>query len=150
MAPYCIRSRDQSENEDESSYGETTPLRTTLKSVKTVYRIIPNKYINRVLPIALSASVAMAATAATTVYAYAVIICANPAHCEGKQSAYAGSVALATAIANVCGILALGPLQEAIKTNPKAGLFFWLVSRAMSVIVLGVAGKFYNGTMIHG
>lgn len=109
---------------------------------KVSVKVIPEQYISRVLPLALSASVGMAATAATTVYAYAVIMCANPSRCkDAEQSAYASAVALAAGIANVCGILTLGPLQDAIKFNPKAGLFFWLASRATSVAVLAVAGK---------
>lgn len=121
---------------------EAAVLSNGYRQKKVSARIIPERYIHRVLPLALSASVAMAATAATTVYGYAVIMCADPAHCkDDERGSYAGAVALAAGIANVCGILALGPLQDAIGFHPKAGLFFWLLSRAMSVAVLAVAGK---------
>lgn len=83
----------------------------------------------------------MAATAATTVFAYAVILCEEPAHCrDDEKGSYAGAVALAAGIANVCGILALGPLQHAVQLNAKYGLFFWLMSRATSVAILALAG----------
>lgn len=122
---------------------ETTPLLSEGLHFHAKRRIVPDEYVHRVLTLSLSASVAMAATAATTVYAYAFIMCEDPLHCkDDEKGAYAGSVALATGIANICGILALGPLQEAIKSNAKVGLFFWLVSRGTSVAVLAIAGKF--------
>lgn len=83
----------------------------------------------------------MAATAATEVYAYAVIICAVPTRCrDEEQRSYAGAVALATGIANVCGTLALGPLQGVMKANPKAGLLTWILCRAANVAILCIAG----------
>lgn len=97
---------------------------------------------HRILPVALSASFGMAATAATTIFAYAAIVCADPAHCNTKeQSKYAGAVAIATGVANICGVLALGPLQFSMKGRPKVGLFFWLASRATSVAVLAIGGE---------
>ena len=129
-------------NRDNHGDGQSSPDSVPDRHRQVSVNVIPEQYISRVLPLALSASVGMAATAATTVYAYAVIMCADPSHCrDAEQSSYAGAVALAAAIANVCGILTLGPLQDAIKLNPKAGLFFWLTSRATSVAVLAVAGQ---------
>ncbi|KAI0114673.1 MFS general substrate transporter [Hypoxylon sp. NC0597] len=125
---------------EEAHSDETTPLTHDARPKNGTSRVIPDEYVHRVLFLALSASVAMAATAATTVYAYAVITCADPAHCkDDERGAYAGAVAVATGIANTCGILALGPLQEAVRSNPKAGLLFWLVSRATSIMVLAIA-----------
>jgi hypothetical protein len=106
------------------------------------YRTIPAAYAHRILPIALSASLGMAATAATTVFAYAAIVCADPSHCKAEeQGKYAGAVALATGVSNICGVLALGPLQSSLKGRLKLGLIFWLVSRATSVAVLAVGGE---------
>ena len=103
---------------------------------------IPDSYIHRVLPIALTASLAMAATSATTIFAYADIVCADPAHCKNEEeTAYASTVALATTVANVCGVLALGPLQLLMKGRPKVGLFSWLIFRGLSVGTLAIAGK---------
>lgn len=114
-------------------------------------RVVPDAYINRVLPLALSASMAMAATAATTVYAYAFILCDDPLHCkEQEQGRYAGAVALATGIANACGIMTLGPLREAVKHNPKFGMFFWLLCRATSVALLAVAGAQDRHAVLRG
>lgn len=97
---------------------------------------------NRVLPLALSLSLGMAATAATTVFAYAVIICADPAHCdaEDEKLAYSSAVAVATGIANLLGVLMLGPLQAAVRLNLKTGMFAWIAARAASVSVLWIAG----------
>lgn len=131
--------------QDNISQTEHTPLLgdpTGPKHERSI-RVVPAAYVHRVLPLALAASVAMAATAATTIYAYAFILCQDPLHCDpDEQGRYAGSVALATGIANACAILTLGPLREAVKYNPKSGMFFWLVCRGCSVGILAVAGMF--------
>lgn len=105
---------------------------------------VPGAYVDvkRVLPLSLTLSLGMAATAATTVFAYAVIICADPAHCDADQEkgAYSGAVAVATGIANLCGALVLGPLQAVVRLNLKAGLFAWIAARILSVCVLWIAG----------
>ena len=120
---------------------ENTPLVTQKDQDEDEHVVIPEKCVSRILPLALAAAMAIAATSATSVYAYADILCADPAHCkEEEKTVYAGAVALATTIANVCGILALGPLQSFIKTRPRGGLLFWLCSRAASVMILFVAG----------
>jgi len=62
-----------------------------------------------VLPIALFAGLGMAATAASSVFSYATIICKDPVHClESEKNRYAGSVALASTISSACGVLVLG------------------------------------------
>ena len=94
-----------------------------------------------VLPIALLVALGMAATSATTIFAYADILCEDAAHCKGsEQSAYAGTVALATVVANVWGLLSIGPYEQLIKANRKAGLACWLLFRALSVAVLAFGG----------
>ncbi|GBF64168.1 hypothetical protein TMEN_6852 [Trichophyton mentagrophytes] len=96
----------------------------------------------RVLPISLFASLGMAATIATTIYAYANLLCADPKACkDGEQSAYAAVVAIANGIAHTVAILILGPLEHLVKTQLKAGLALWIVCRAASVLclVIGVA-----------
>lgn len=106
--------------------------------------VVSGEHVHRVLFLALSISIAMAATATTTVFAYAVILCEDPAQCKDEEkSAYAGAVALASGIANVCGILALGPLQYAIQSNVKYGLLFWITSRGTSVAILALAGMHF-------
>lgn len=128
---------------------ETTPLApgaqpaVTRTQTETSARIVPAESVHRVLPLALSASVAMAATAATSVYAYAVILCKDPTRCEDReQKAYAGAVAVATAIAHVCNVLALGPLQQLMAADAKSGLFFWIATRSLNAVMLCVAGGY--------
>lgn len=107
--------------------------------------VVSDEHVHRVLFLALSTSIAMAATAATTVFAYAVILCEDPQQCKNEEkSAYAGAVALAAGIANVCGILALGPLQYAVQLNVKYGLLFWITSRGTSVAILALAGRHFG------
>lgn len=119
-----------------------TPLLPGRAIPQPILWVVPKEHVHRVLFLALSAAVGMAATAATTVYAYGVIMCVNPAHCsEGEKGAFAGSLAISTAIANVCGVVILGPLQHTIRFNPKLGLSVWLISRASSIGVLAVAGE---------
>ena len=106
-----------------------------------------------VLPIALLAALAMAATAATTVYAYASLLCKDPTHChESERRAYAGTVAVATCIANVCGLLALGAFEKLSRRNRKLGLAAWLVCRSMSVgaLALGGESRLYCTACSHG
>ncbi|KAK2870571.1 hypothetical protein FQN49_003084 [Arthroderma sp. PD_2] len=96
----------------------------------------------RVLPISLFASLGMAATVATTIYAYADLLCADPTACKDtEQSAYAAVVAIANGIAHTVAILILGPLEHLVKTQLKSGLALWIVCRSASVLclVLGVA-----------
>ncbi|CAI6334289.1 unnamed protein product [Periconia digitata] len=120
-------------------------------------RLIREEHINRVLPVAFTASFAIAATSATTVFAYAHLMCKDPANCdEQERKPYAGVVAVATSIANVCGVLSVGLLRQWNTANPKFGLFFWLTCRGTSLLFLvaglmldsiyvAVAGRVFEG-----
>ncbi|OJJ45952.1 hypothetical protein ASPZODRAFT_167648 [Penicilliopsis zonata CBS 506.65] len=92
------------------------------------------------LPIALLASLGITATAATSVFAYAYLLCADPTHCQNEErAAYAGTLALATTVANVCAILAVGPLHLLGRRNAVASLLLWFGARGASVAVLSGA-----------
>lgn len=94
-----------------------------------------------VLPIALLAALAMAATAATTIYAYASLLCKDPTRCrDSERTTYAGAVAAATYVANVCALLALGGFAKLSRRNHKAGLALWIICRSMSVVTLALGG----------
>lgn len=83
----------------------------------------------------------MAATVATTIYAYADLLCTDPTACEDtEQSAYAAVVAIANGIAHTVAILILGPLQHLVNRYLKAGLFLWISCRAASVVCLVIGG----------
>jgi len=93
----------------------------------------------KAMPVSFFASCAMAATAASTVYAYAHILCKDASQCaDGEKAAYASAVAVATTLANVCGLMAVG-IYERLPT--RAGLAVWIGLRAGSVVVLGAGGK---------
>lgn len=95
------------------------------------------------LPIALLAALAMSSTAATSYYAYATLICADPRHCTGReQSRYAGTIAITTSVANVCGILVIGHVQSFSKRSAWLGLVGWLLARSLSAVMLLIGGKF--------
>lgn len=91
----------------------------------------------KILPLALLAALAMGATAATTIFAYASLLCKDPARCrKSEQNVYAGAVAAATCAANICGLLLLGTLERLSKKNDRAGLALWFSLRSMSVVML--------------
>ena len=93
------------------------------------------------LPLALISALAMAATAATSIFVYATLLCKDPTACTDPESnVYAGEVALFTAIANVCGLLAVGPLERFSKRSRRGGLCLWIVIRSMSVVSLALGG----------
>lgn len=98
------------------------------------------------LPISLLAALAMSSTAATSFYAYATLMCSDPAHCQGNEkSRYAGTIAVTASIANIGGILALGHLQKIGASNSRIGLLTWMLTRSMSAVMLLVGGQyFYN------
>lgn len=101
-----------------------------------------NKLSHRILPVAFFAAFGTSSTAATTVSAYAYLCCDNPLHCnEQEHQAYARTVALGTVIANICGILALGPVAHFSTKHRSWGLLIWFLSRGMSIVLLLVAGK---------
>ncbi|KAE8367006.1 hypothetical protein BDV27DRAFT_170276 [Aspergillus caelatus] len=96
------------------------------------------------LPVSFLASLGMAATVATTIYAYADLLCTDPTACEdSEQSAYAAVVAIANGLAHTIAILILGPLQHLVNRYLRAGLFLWIICRAASVVclVIGVAAR---------
>jgi hypothetical protein len=105
-----------------------------------------NSSVFKVLPIAFFASLSMAATSATTVYAYAHLVCADPSACkDSERNTYAGAVAISTCVAHVSGIFVMGFLERLVKTNQRSGLLLWLGCRAMSVCLLVLGGKYcYN------
>ncbi|KAF2677299.1 hypothetical protein K458DRAFT_396191 [Lentithecium fluviatile CBS 122367] len=89
------------------------------------------------LPIALLAALAMSSTAATSYYAYATLMCHDPAQCEGaEKSRYAGTIAITTSVANIAGVMALGHLQKFSIRNSKLGLLLWMLTRSMSAVML--------------
>jgi hypothetical protein len=93
----------------------------------------------KAMPVSFLASCAIAATAASTVYAYAHILCKDASQCaDAEKTAYASAVAVATTLANVCGLLAVG-IYERLSTQQ--GLAVWIGLRAGSVVVLGAGGK---------
>lgn len=95
-----------------------------------------------VLPLALVAALAMSSTAATAYFAYATLLCSNATRCEEEESAeFARSIAFATSVANILGILALGPLQRLTRTRLKLGLLSWLAVRSMSAMMLLIGSK---------
>ena len=58
-----------------------------------------------VRPSALLAAVALATTAATEIFAYTALLCKDPTNCrDAEKTAYAGAVAIAVGIANVCAL----------------------------------------------
>ena len=95
-----------------------------------------------VLPVPFLAAVGVAATAATTVYAYAVLLCRDPTRCQShEQTAYATVVATASLIGNVSALAILGPMEKLVSKNKKIGLVLWLIFRSMSVVVLAIGGR---------
>jgi hypothetical protein len=94
----------------------------------------------KAMPVSFLASFAMAATAASTVYAYAHILCEDGSQCgDSEKAIYASAVAAASTIANVCGLMAVS-VYERLPTQ--MGLVVWVGLRAGSVVMLGVGGEF--------
>ncbi|KAF2179238.1 MFS general substrate transporter [Zopfia rhizophila CBS 207.26] len=101
-----------------------------------------------ILPLALFAALAMASTAATEYFAYATLLCKDPRQCEGGEtSKYAGFIAAATSVANILGMLALGPLQKLSTINRKLGLLLWMCCRSMSAVML-LLGVYSNSIYV--
>lgn len=99
-------------------------------------------HINRLLPIAFTSAFAIAATSATTLYAYASITCADPTHCrDEEQSRYASIVAFAVTTANIFGMFAVFVLRQWTEYRPKVGLCFWLICRGLGMAILAVGGE---------
>ncbi|KAJ8069775.1 hypothetical protein OCU04_000191 [Sclerotinia nivalis] len=96
-----------------------------------------------ILPISFLAALGMAATSATSIFAYATLLCKDPKRCKGsEQKDYAGSVALSVSIANICSLLALGPFDKLSRRHRKTGLALWIICRSMSVGVLALGVYF--------
>ncbi|KAG6988948.1 hypothetical protein G7Y79_00067g095630 [Physcia stellaris] len=92
-----------------------------------------------------SSDVALATTAATSIYAYAKLLCDDPTHCEGlEQKNYAKAVAAAALVANISGLVVLGPLASISKKNDTVGLTLWLVIRMLSVLFLATGYRLGN------
>ncbi|KAF4626877.1 hypothetical protein G7Y89_g11281 [Cudoniella acicularis] len=90
-----------------------------------------------VLPLALLSALAMAATAATSMFAFAFLLCEVPTECKASErNLYAGVIALATGIANICSLLVLGAIGTLSKRNHKLNILLWLLCRSMSVVAL--------------
>jgi hypothetical protein len=97
----------------------------------------------KVIPFALLASLAIAVTSATTVFAYASLICRDPAHCQGAESSdYAAAVAVAVFLANIAGTFALGPLGQLVTRHQAGAMWVWIIFRAASVVVLALGGMY--------
>lgn len=95
------------------------------------------------VPFALFASLAIAATSATTVFAYASLICRDPTHCQNTESSdYAAAVAFAVFLSNVAGTFALGPLGQLVTRYRAGAMWVWVVCRAASVAVLALGGVY--------
>lgn len=102
-----------------------------------------------VLPVAFAAAFAIAATSATTIFAYAIIICEDPAHCkDGEQSHYSGASAFAASMANVLGIVTITVLGRWVQSQPRLGLGVWLASRGIGIIIVAIGGKVRTKIMV--
>ena len=94
------------------------------------------------LPIALLSALAMAATAATQIYAYASLLCDDAQHCNDDERAkFAGAVAITTTAANICALFSIRVFQALSKRRNKLGLAIWLLVRSMSVGALSIGGE---------
>ena len=134
--PTTETTRLLAECEEDRNYGDQTVLPSNPTStLATTDTEIASPH--QILPLALFTALAMGATAATTIFAYASLLCKDPTHCrETERNVYAGTVAAATCIANLCGLLLLGTLERLSRKNHKAGLLLWLSLRSMSVVML--------------
>jgi hypothetical protein len=120
---------------------ETEPLLSQSEAIQDTIQDSWNAAY-RTLPVALLASLGMAATTATTIYAYATLLCEDPTSCiDGEQSSYAAAVTIASGIAHAVAIMILGPMERLIKKHLYAGLLIWTVCRATSVLCLVVGGS---------
>lgn len=101
----------------------------------------PSPSLTRVLPLALIASIGVHMTAASTVFVYASLFCVHPQRCkDAEQRQFAGSVATATALANIAGLVSLGYLERLIQTSTRVGLTVWFGCRGLGVLGLTAGG----------
>ncbi|KAH8723044.1 major facilitator superfamily domain-containing protein [Phaeosphaeriaceae sp. PMI808] len=126
---------------EDAAYEETTSLldRHEQENGKVTGGYVGVTEAVKVIPFALLASLAIAVTSATMVFAYASLICRDPAHCQDAESSdYAASVAVAVFLANVAGTFALGPLGQLVTKYRAAAMWVWIICRALSVAVLAL------------
>lgn len=98
-----------------------------------------------ILPVPLLVSIAVHMTAASTVSVYSLLFCTHPTQCEDEEkSQYAGSVAMATVLANITGLLSLGYFERIMRWDTRPGLAIWLSCRGMGVLGF-IAGGVYAG-----
>jgi hypothetical protein len=94
-----------------------------------------------ILPFSFLAGLGMACTAASSIFAYATLLCEDPRHCRNmEQTRYIGSIAIAVTIANIFSLLALGPLEKISRSRRKLSIALWICCRAMSVVMLALGG----------
>lgn len=94
------------------------------------------------LPIALISALAVAATAATQIHAYATLVCKDARNCDQEESRrLASAVAVATTAANICALLSLRGFQALSQRHSQWGLFIWLLVRCLSVGALSLGGQ---------
>lgn len=94
-----------------------------------------------VLPVALFCSMGMAATSATTIFAYQTLLCRNPGNCSPhEKERYSATVALSVTIADFCAVLVLWLVPFLQQGHPKTTLYFWLFARSTGVAILALGG----------
>ncbi|KAK8044765.1 hypothetical protein PG993_004789 [Apiospora rasikravindrae] len=131
--------RSQSNNSNGSFPGSPSG------SPSNQYDASRERLIQWVLPIAFTAAFAIAATSATTVFAYASIVCADAVHCRDEERGrYVGVVAMATTVANAFGLVAVVALRPWTESRPKVGLYFWFLCRALGIAMLAVGVPLHN------
>ncbi|GFF57411.1 hypothetical protein IFM51744_09199 [Aspergillus udagawae] len=129
---------------------ETEPLLSQSEAIHDTLQNTRNAAY-RTLPLALLASLGMAATTATTIYAYADLLCEDPTACKnGEQNAYAAVVAIASGIAHAMAIMILGPTEQLIQKHLRAGLLIWIdfsLTMAVSIrsVTIAVSGRIFEG-----
>jgi len=92
------------------------------------------------LPLSFISALALAATAATKIYAYAAILCRDPSHCDDdERRKFAASVAIAATIGNAFALFTLSGFEALGKRNSQISLAIWLFLRSLSdgALVLG-------------
>lgn len=95
-----------------------------------------------ILPLAFTSSFAITTISAAGVHAYAAITCRDPAHCdEEERKRFSATVAIATALANFCGIGTIWFLKAKAEAYPKIGLGLWFGCRALGISILALGGK---------
>lgn len=135
---------DECQGQNKSNNQEVaTPIRDLSEAAINVKSA--NRLTLAILPLALLAALAVATTAATSIYAYAELLCQDPTQCEGReQNKYARVVAVAALIANLSGLLVLGPLEGISRSNHTVGLALWFILRLLSVVFLATGCLFFR------